>query len=74
MARMLTRRLRGAGLEVERPDGERIVARAAQPRAVLIGKVQDLVLFLFGRDKVANVELIGTEQAQRAVREAGFRL
>jgi uncharacterized protein (TIGR03085 family) len=72
--RMLARKVRGAGLELERPDGERIVARRAEPRAVLRGGVQDLVLFLCGRDQVAEVVLGGTEEAQRSVREAGFRL
>ena len=72
--RMLARRVRGAGLELVRPDGERIVARRAEPRATLSGSVQDLVLFLFGREAVADVVLGGSEEAQRSVREAGFKL
>ena len=72
--RMLARRVRGAGLELVRPDGERIVARRAEPRATLSGSVQDLVLFLFGREAVADVVLGGSEEAQRSVRDAGFKL
>jgi uncharacterized protein (TIGR03085 family) len=68
VARMLTRKLRGAGLEVERPDGQRIVARQGTPTAVLSGGPQELVLFFYGRDKVARVSLSGSDAAQQAVR------
>ncbi|HLN06290.1 MAG TPA: TIGR03085 family metal-binding protein, partial [Acidimicrobiales bacterium] len=66
-SRMLTRKVKGAGLDLERPDGERIVARREEPRAVLSGGVQEIVLFLLGRNQVAKVSLSGSEQAQRAV-------
>ena len=70
----LTHKVRGVGLELERPDGQRIVARKGEPRAVLSGGAQELVLFLFGREQVARVSLSGPEAAQRAVREARFGL
>jgi len=70
--RMLARGLRGAGLDLERPDGERIVARAAEPRAVLSGGPQELVLCLYGRGEMARVTLGGSEEAQGAVRRAFF--
>jgi hypothetical protein len=72
MSAMMTRKVKGAGLELERPDGVRIVARRAQPRAVLTGGPQELVLFMFGRKKVARVTLSGPDAAQRVVREARF--
>ena len=72
MSRLLAHRVRGAGLDLERPDGARIVARRAQPRAVLGGGAQELVLFLYGRKQVARVTLSGA--GQQAVREARFGL
>jgi len=68
-ARMLTHKLRGAGLVLELPDGERIVARRDEPRAVLSGGAQELVLFLHDRPEVAKVSLSGPEEAQKAVKE-----
>jgi uncharacterized protein (TIGR03085 family) len=72
MAKLLARKVRGAGLELERPDGERLVARRGEPRAVLSGGPQELVLFLEGRGGVADVTLSGPEEAQGAVRAARF--
>ena len=72
MSRVLTRKVRGVGLELERPDGARIVARRGQPRAVLSGGAQELVLFLHGRGQVARVSLSGADEAQKVVREAHF--
>ena len=72
MSRLLAHRVRGAGLDLERPDGARIVARRVQPRAVLGGGAQELVLFLYGRKQVARVTLSGA--GQQAVREARFGL
>ncbi|MGD0983169.1 MAG: TIGR03085 family metal-binding protein [Acidimicrobiales bacterium] len=73
-SRMLTRRIQGVGLDLERPDGARIVARRGQPRAVLSGGPQELALFLCGRGKVARVSLSGPDAAQRIVRETRFGL
>ena len=72
MSRMMTRKIEGVGLDLERPDGARIVARRGQPRAVLSGGPQELVLFLYGRKQVARVSLSGPDVAQRIVREARF--
>lgn len=71
-SRLWTRKVRGIGLELERSDGGRIVARRGEPRAVLSGGAQELVLYLFGRTGAARVTLSGPEEAQRAVRAAGF--
>jgi uncharacterized protein (TIGR03085 family) len=74
MARVITRKIRGAGLELERPDGERMIAHGGEPRAVLSGGAQELVLFLYGRQQVARVSLSGDEKALRIVRAAGFEV
>jgi len=71
-SRRLTHKLKGAGLVLERPDGEQFVARNSEPRAVLSGSAQELVLFLHGRRQVARVSLSGPEDAQKAVREITF--
>jgi uncharacterized protein (TIGR03085 family) len=72
MSGMLTRKIHGAGLDLERPEGNRIVARKGDLWAVLSGGPQELVLFLYGRGQVARVSLSGPEEAQRLVREAHF--
>jgi uncharacterized protein (TIGR03085 family) len=71
-ARLFTRRLKGAGLELVRPDGDSIVARSGAPRAVLTGGPQELALFVLGRRSVARVELSGSADAQDAVRRSDF--
>ena len=73
-ARFLTRRVSGVGVELERPDGERITARRGHPTAVLSGGAQELVLFLSGRRQVAKVSLQGAVEAQQAVDQARFGL
>ncbi len=65
----LTRRLRGAGLELEWAGAARVVtARRGQPVARLRGRPGELLLFLFGRTDVADVELSGSPDAVAAVR------
>ena len=71
-SKLMARKLRGAGLELERPDGERMVARRGEPRAVLSGGPRSSCLFLEGRGEVARVTLSGPEEAQGAVRAARF--
>ncbi|MGD1012028.1 MAG: TIGR03085 family metal-binding protein [Acidimicrobiales bacterium] len=72
LSRMLARKIRGAGLELERSDGKRIIARKGGSSAVLTGGAQELVLFLYGRGQAARVSLTGPEEAQRLVRETHF--
>jgi uncharacterized protein (TIGR03085 family) len=72
MAKLMTRRLRGAGLELESPEGERIVAHRGEPRAVLSGGPQELVLYLCGRPQAAKVSLSGPDEAQQALRTTRF--
>ena len=72
MSKLMTRKLGGVGLELERPDGQRLVAHRGEPRAVLSGGPQELVLCLEGRGRVARVSLSGPEEAKRTVRGARF--
>jgi len=72
MSKLMTRKLGGTGLELERPDGQRLVAHRGEPHAVLSGGPQELVLFLEGRGRAARVSLSGPEDAQRAVRGDRF--
>lgn len=67
--RYLTRRLRGASLDIEWPGtGEEISVRPGEPRARLSGAPGELLLYLFGRQPVANVEVSGSPEAIAAVR------
>jgi uncharacterized protein (TIGR03085 family) len=72
MSKLMTHKLKGVGLELESPFGERIVARRGESVAVLSGGAQELVLYLYGRSQAAKVSLGGAETAQQAVREASF--
>jgi uncharacterized protein (TIGR03085 family) len=61
-ARLLARRLKGAGLTLVAPGHGEVTARRArsgQPVVTLTGSPQELVLFLFGRTDVARVERAG---------------
>lgn len=68
-SRHLTRRLGDAGLDIEWPGpGERMSVRPGEPRARLRGQPGELLLYLFGRQGVAQVELDGSPEAVAAVR------
>lgn len=68
-SRHLTRRLVGAALDVEWPGaGERMSVRSGEPRALLSGPPGELLLYLFGRQAVAQVELVGSPEAVAALR------
>jgi uncharacterized protein (TIGR03085 family) len=71
-SKLMTRKLKGIGLELGSPEGKTIIARSAEPKAVLSGGAQELVLYLSGRAKVARVSLGGDEHAQEVVRQARF--
>jgi uncharacterized protein (TIGR03085 family) len=71
--RYLTRRLRGAGLEVEwQGTDERKTVRSGDPTARLLGRPGELLLHLFGRQAVAQVEVTGPPLAVDAVGRAHF--
>jgi uncharacterized protein (TIGR03085 family) len=69
----LARRLRGAGLELEwAGTNERVQARRGAPSARLVGPPGELLLYLFGRRAVAEIEVVGDPAAVAAVRETSF--
>lgn len=69
-ARVMVRRMRGAGLELVAPGYGTVVARSLEPRAVVTGGPQELLLLLFGRKSVARVEIEGPEAAKQALAAA----
>jgi uncharacterized protein (TIGR03085 family) len=70
---LLARRLPGVGLELEwAGTRERVRARRGEPRARLVGRPGELLLYLFGRQAVAEVEVAGEPAAIAAVLETTF--
>ena len=71
--RYLSRRLRGAGLEIAwAGTDQRVTIRNAEPTARLSGMPGELLLYLFGRKAAARVEVLGPAQAVAMVRAAHF--
>ena len=69
----LARRLRGAGLELRWAGTDRTVrARRGESVARVTGAPGELLLYLFGRQRAASVELSGADAAIEAVRHARF--
>jgi uncharacterized protein (TIGR03085 family) len=69
----LARRLRGAGLELQWAGTVRTVrARRGEPVARIAGPPGELLLYLFGRQGAAQVEVSGPAAAVEAVRRARF--
>ena len=69
----LARRLRGAGLELEWAGTANTVrARRGEPTVRIAGLPGELLLYLFGRQRAAQVEVSGPADAVKAVRRARF--
>ena len=69
----LARRLRGAGLELQWAGTPKTArARRGQPTACLSGTPGELLLYLFGRQGAARVEVSGPAAAVEALRRARF--
>ncbi|HEX6931813.1 MAG TPA: TIGR03085 family metal-binding protein [Streptosporangiaceae bacterium] len=69
----LARRLRGAGLELAwAGTGRTIRARRGQPAARIAGPPGEVLLYLFGRQDAARVEVSGPAAAVEAVGRAHF--
>jgi uncharacterized protein (TIGR03085 family) len=69
----LARRLHGAGLELRWAGTARAVrARRGEPIARITGSPGELLLYLFGRQDAAQVEVSGPDTAIDAVRRTGF--
>jgi len=71
---LMTRPLKGTGLDLLRPGGAVIHARRGSPTATLTGTPGEIVLFLSGRTGAAHVETGGPPEAVEALRSAGFGL
>jgi uncharacterized protein (TIGR03085 family) len=69
----LARRLRGAGLELRWAGTTRTHrVRRGEPVARIAGQPGELLLYLFGRQGAAHVEVSGTDAAIEAVRRTHF--
>lgn len=68
-ARFLLRKVKGAKVRLQRPDGGSVTVGHG-PEVVVTGEPVDLVLYLFGREGVAQVEISGDPDAQRALADA----
>jgi uncharacterized protein (TIGR03085 family) len=69
----LARRLHGVGLELEWLGTTRVVrARRGKPAARLTGLPGELLLYLFGRQRAAQVEVSGPRDAVMSVERARF--
>lgn len=72
-SRYLSRKLRGVGLEIEWVGtDERMTVRRADCTARLSGRPGELLLYLFGRQRAAHVEVLGPVQAAATVHRAHF--
>jgi uncharacterized protein (TIGR03085 family) len=71
--RYLSRRMSEAGLEIEwAATGERYTVRRGQPTARLSGPPGELLLYAFGRQAAARVEVSGPADALAAIRRTHF--
>ncbi|MFI6643755.1 TIGR03085 family metal-binding protein [Streptomyces sp. NPDC050504] len=73
MARVLARKS-PVGLVLRRPDGRTAVARKGAPVVTVTGEPGELVLFAFGRQDAARVELDGEKEAVARVLEGRLGL
>jgi uncharacterized protein (TIGR03085 family) len=72
-SRYLSRRLHAAGLEIEwAATVERVTVRPGEPAARLSGLPGELLLYLFGRQAAAQVEVSGPPEAVAAVHRTHF--
>ncbi len=72
-SRYLSRRLSGAGLEIEwEGTGRLVTVRSEEPTVRLKGTPGELLLFVFGRQVVAHVEVSGRAEAVLAVQRTHF--
>lgn len=72
-SRYLSRRAKNTGLAIEwAGTGRRHQVRPGEHTAVLSGAPGELLLYFFGRQSAAHVEVLGPPQAIAAVRDARF--
>jgi uncharacterized protein (TIGR03085 family) len=71
--RYLSRRLHGCGLEIEwAGTNERVTVRPGSPTARLAGLPGELLLYVFGRQAAAQVDVSGPPEAVAAVHRTHF--
>jgi uncharacterized protein (TIGR03085 family) len=71
--RYLSRRLHGCGLELEwAGTNERVTVQSGEPAARLSGLPGELLLYVFGRQAAAQVEVSGPPEAVAALRRTHF--
>jgi uncharacterized protein (TIGR03085 family) len=71
--RFLSRRLRGCGLEIDwAGTDQRVIAQTGEPRARLSGAPGELLLYLFGRQSAAHVQVSGSPAAVAAMQRTHF--
>ncbi|MGV9254788.1 TIGR03085 family metal-binding protein [Streptomyces sp. NPDC003697] len=68
VARLLGRGV-PTGVVLRRPDGQTVVARRGTPVVTVTGEASELLLFAFGRQDQARVELDGDKGSIAALRE-----
>ncbi|KAA0084514.1 TIGR03085 family protein [Mycolicibacterium sp. P9-64] len=69
----LSRRLHASGLDIAwTGTDERVTVRRGEPTARLSGAPGDLLLYLFGRQAAAQIEVSGSPEAVAAVRGTHF--
>ncbi len=73
MARLARRRL-PVGATFEAPGFGRVEARPGEPHVTVTGRPGELLLFLFGRQDVARVEMSGPPDAIARLRAARLRI
>jgi uncharacterized protein (TIGR03085 family) len=72
-SRYLSRRLDRVGLEVGwAGTDERMTVRRAEPAALLSGPPSELLLYVFGRQAAARVEVMGPAEAVATIRRTHF--
>jgi uncharacterized protein (TIGR03085 family) len=69
---LMTRPVKGVGLDLVSHDGDAIAARQGPTRASITGTPGEIVLFLSGRTAAAHIELGGHPDAVATVRGARF--
>ena len=67
--RFLLRRVRGATVRLQRPDGSAVTSGHG-PEVGLTGEPVELLLYLFGREEAAEVDITGDSGAQQILAES----
>jgi len=72
-SRHLSRRLRQVGLEIERVGtDEQMTVRTGEPVVRITGPPGELLLYIFGRQAAARVEVTGPPEAVATVQQTHF--